>query len=81
MPNTQEDPIMNIDDSILNKLTDDQKKKVEAAQTPEELLALAKEAGYVLSPDQLEAVSGGWCKNCPDYKPKCALHCDRIWAP
>ena len=59
MPNTQEDPIMNIDDSILNKLTDDQKKKVEAAQTPEELLALAKEAGYELSPDQLEAVSGG----------------------
>ena len=72
MPNTQEDPIMNIDDSILNKLTDDQKKKVEAAQSPEELLALAKEAGYELSPDQLEAVSGGWCLNCKDY------HCNPI---
>ncbi len=37
---------MNINENILNKLTDEQKKKVEAAQTPEELLALAKEAGY-----------------------------------
>ena len=54
---------MKIDESILSKLTDEQKKKVEAAQTPEELLALAKETGYELSPDQLEAVSGGniWC--------------------
>ena len=54
---------MNIDESILSKLTDEQKKKVEAAQSPEELLAIAKEAGYELSPDQLEAVSGGniWC--------------------
>ena len=30
---------MNIDESILSKLTDEQKKKVEAAKTPEELLA------------------------------------------
>ena len=50
---------MKIDESILSKLTDEQKKKVEAAQTPEELLALAKETGYELSPEQLEAVSGG----------------------
>ena len=57
---------MNIDKNILSKLTDEQKKKVEAAQTPEELLAIAKEAGYELSPDQLEAVSGGevsWCSD------------------
>ena len=40
--------IMNIDESILSKLTDEQKKKVEAAQSPEELLAFAKEAGYQL---------------------------------
>ena len=62
---------MNIDESILSKLTDEQKKKVEAAQTPEELLAIAKETGYELSPEQLEAVSGGendWCtdKGCKD---------------
>ena len=56
---------MNIDESILSKLTDEQKKKVEAAKTPEELLAVAKESGWELSPDQLEAVAGGdgssWC--------------------
>ena len=54
---------MNIPESIPSKLTDEQKKKVEAAQTPEELLAIAKETGYELTPDQLEAVSGGniWC--------------------
>ena len=40
--------IMNIDESILSKLNDEQKKKVEAAQSPEELLAFAKEAGYQL---------------------------------
>ena len=57
--------VMNIPENILSKLTDEQKKKVESAQTPEELLALAKETGYELSPDQLEAVAGGdgssWC--------------------
>ena len=52
---------MNIDESILSTLTDEQKKKVEAAQTPEELIALAKEAGYDLSPEQLNAVAGGEC--------------------
>ncbi len=55
---------MNIPENILNTLTEEQKKKVEAAQSPEELLAFAKEAGYQLSPDQLEAVSGGWCSDC-----------------
>ena len=48
---------MNIPENILNTLTEEQKKKVEAAQSPEELLALAKEAGYELSTDELEAVS------------------------
>ena len=50
---------MNIPESILSTLTDDQKQKVEAAQSPEELLSLAKEAGYELTPEQLEAVAGG----------------------
>lgn len=63
---------MNIDESILSRLNDEQKKKVETAQTPEELLALAKEAGYELSPEQLDAVAGGGCERfkefweCPD---------------
>ena len=56
---------MNIDESILSKLTDEQKKKIEAAQSPEELLALAKQEGYELSKEQLEAVSGGQSWYCP----------------
>ena len=50
---------MNIDESILNKLTDEQKKQVEAAKTPQELLTLAKEAGYDLTANQLDAICGG----------------------
>ena len=62
---------MNIDENILSTLTDEQKKKVEAAQTPEELLALAKEAGYELTSEQMEGVAGGNCTwhtyKCYDY--------------
>ena len=50
---------MNIPESYLSTLTDEQKQKVEAAQTPEKLLALAKEYGCELTLEQLEAVSGG----------------------
>ena len=50
---------MNINESILSKLTDEQKKKALAAKTPEELLAVAKETGYELSRDQLDQLSGG----------------------
>ena len=60
---------MNIPEHILSTLTDEQKKKIEAAQTPEELLALAKEVGYELSPEQLENVAGGKGKWCFDYCP------------
>ena len=55
---------MNIPENILSTLTDEQKKKVEAAKTPEELLAIAKECGQELTPEQLEGVAGGWCDNC-----------------
>lgn len=41
-------------------LTPDQKEKVEACKTPEDILALAKEEGYELSDDELGDVSGGW---------------------
>ena len=53
---------MNIDERILSKLTDEQKKMVEAAMSPEELLSLAKEAGYELTQEQLDAVAGGSCE-------------------
>ena len=71
---------MNIPENILNTLTDEQKQKVEAAQTPEELLALAKEIGYELSPEQLEGVAGGgnrWCSSnapCSNYSKGCSLY-------
>ena len=74
---------MNIPENILNTLTDEQKKKIETAQTPEELLALAKEAGYELSPEQLENVAGGKGKWCFDHCPSdtctddCALYTPR----
>ena len=50
---------MNIPEKILSTLTDEQKKKVEAAKSPEELSALAEECGIELTIDQLEGVSGG----------------------
>ena len=61
---------MKIHENILNTLTEEQKQKVEAAKSPEDLLALAKEYGQELSPDQIAAVAGGeeiqscWM-NCP----------------
>jgi predicted ribosomally synthesized peptide with nif11-like leader len=59
---------MKIDECVLSKLTDEQKKKVEAAQTPEELLTIAKETGYELTQDELEEVSGGYSwKVCKRY--------------
>ena len=42
-------------------LTDEQKEKARACKTPEDNLALAKDEGYELSDEELEAVSGGWC--------------------
>ena len=63
---------MNIPENILSALTDEQKKKVEAAQSAEDLLAIAKEYGHELTPEQLEAVSGGgfWCiAECSPFQP------------
>ena len=72
---------MNIPENILSTLTDEQKKKVEAAQSPKELLALAKEAGYELSPEQLESVAGGGWK-CDSYDDPCPLeYCPGVMTP
>ena len=36
------------------------KAKLKGCETPEEVLALAREEGYELSDSELEGVSGGW---------------------
>ena len=55
---------MGIPENVTHTLTDEQKKKLEAARSPEELSAMAKECGVELTPDQLEAVSGGLVSAC-----------------
>ena len=73
MDHPQEVPIMIIDERIFSRLTDEQNKAVEAARSPEELLAVAQKTGYQLSEEQLQAVSGdSWCSDhcssyCPDF--------------
>ena len=47
-----------------SELTDEQKAKASACKTPEELMALAKEEGYELTDEELEAVSGGGWGEC-----------------
>ena len=65
---------MIIDERIFSKLTDEQKRAVEAAQSPDELLAFAEETGYELTEEQLSAVSeGSWCEHfCSGY---CTTFC------
>ena len=59
---------MSIPENILNTLTDEQKKKAEAARSPEELLSIAKESGYELTPEELSQVAGGKMPgNCSQY--------------
>ncbi len=40
-------------------LTPEQQAQAKACKTPEDILALAKEEGYELSDEELEALSGG----------------------
>ena len=64
---------MNIPENIFNTLTDEQKKKVEAAKSPEELLSLAKESGYELSLEDLAQVAGG--------RHQCGFDCPELESP
>ena len=48
---------MHIPEKAFSALTDEQKRRVEAARTPEELLAIAKESGYELTTEELNKVS------------------------
>ena len=56
------EPIVNYEN-----ITDEQKARLKAAKSPEEILELAQEEGYELSIDDLDQASGGdkeWTK-CP----------------
>lgn len=52
-------------------LSEELKARLAGCETPEELLALAKEEGYELSDEDLQSIVGGvsWggCKDCPDW--------------
>ena len=51
-------------DMDFNDLTEEQRARAREAKTPEEVLALARQEGYELTDEQLEAVAGGdefWC--------------------
>ena len=45
-------------------LTEEQKAKIRACETPEELVQLAMDEDVELSDEQLDAVSGGWAGDC-----------------
>ena len=59
---------------LLKGLTEEQIAKARKCKTNEELIALAKEEGFTLTDEQLEAVSGGGCITwsrptpCPECK-------------
>ena len=52
-------------------LTEEQKSKIVAAKSPEEILEMAKAEGYELTDEEIEGISGGnfwideyWCPEC-----------------
>ena len=63
-----------MNDDFLKNLSDEQKAQLKNCKTPEDMLAFAKKAGYELSDDALDAVSGGddcvsfsgWEERCPE---------------
>ena len=64
---------MKINENMFRDLSDEQKKQFESGPSPEEVLQLAKENGFELTPDQLENISGGgWGNNKGNIRcPKC----------
>jgi len=53
--------------TYLEGLSPELKQKAPACKTAEDVLELAKQEGYELSDDQLEAVSGGMTWDCLNY--------------
>ena len=66
---------MNIED-----LTHEQKEKLKACETPEELLEKSREIGYELSEEELSAVSGGGMWSCSDDAPCDPYICGKVCA-
>lgn len=57
---------------LLKGLTEEQIAKAKACKNSDEILKAAKEEGVALTPEQLEAVSGGSiCNSAPKKCPAC----------
>jgi hypothetical protein len=56
-------------------LTSEQQEMAKACKSADELVALAKSEGVELSDEQLEAISGGFWLECPNY-----CGCDGIFS-
>ena len=50
-------------------LSKEAQAKLRGCETPEEMLALAREEGYELSDEELEGITGGW--GCSDNACNC----------
>lgn len=63
-------------DMKFEDLSPEMQEKAKAAQTPEEVLALAKAEGYELTDEELEDITGGLSWNsCPGHNFKrCQSH-------
>ena len=56
------------------ELSPELQEKVASCQTPDEVLAIAKEAGYTLTDDELDQVANGggaWNNGTSSHCPKC----------
>ena len=51
----------------LEDLSPEQQEKAKACKTAEDILALAKEEGYELSDEDLEAINGGSIWDCDEH--------------